>query len=166
MRFFFFVFLAIFASTAQARRWEFGCKSLDGKISFNRSFLNIAELGPKGKPKVASFYNLNMNNDPAYADEWSPLAFGLSGSSKTKPLVRMVNLKPGQDTSAKVKLNRDQKFCAPHTKAYLTTFRVVRKNQASFVAFHCEEAWIQARSEAERCQWEPMLTSPTKELLR
>ncbi len=105
-----------------------------------------------GKEILHTYQNLGRDNDPAYADERSPLLFGAR-----KPAVSLVNLKPGKEVAAKLRLNAANKFCSRHASAYLTTFRVVRKSQASFVSFHCEDAWIQPKVDIERCAWEPAL---------
>lgn len=154
--------LSLFSASAHARRWEFSCQSLDGKIAFNRAYLNLAEKDVQGRDTLRTFRNFNLNNDPAYADERSPLAFGNLGKSakEIKTTLLLVNLKPGQDAVAHVKLNRVNKYCARNSHAYTTTFRVLYKNQASFVPFHCEEGWFATRIDAERCQWQPRL-SPT-----
>lgn|GEM_PF-5213160 len=147
-----------FSPAAQADRWEFGCQSLDGKISFNRRYLSVLEAGHPAQ-KLLTYRNVDVNNDPAFAEERSPLLFG----EAAKPAVKLVNLKPGKEVAVKLRLNAANKFCARNASAYLTTFRVVRKSQASYVAFHCEEAWMSDRVDAERCHWEP---NAGKEILR
>lgn len=132
---------------------------MDGAISFNRQALTLTDTS-LGAKKLLGFRNLDLNNDPAFAEERSPLLFGEAGKP---PSVRLVNLKPGKEAKTKLRLNLADKNCARHASAYLTTFRVVRKNQASYVAFQCEETWISDRGDAERCRWQPSIG---KEILR
>lgn len=156
---FLFLGFLIASPAAHAVRWEFSCRSLDGKIAFNRTYLNLVDKDLSGKDRVRAFRNMNINNDPAYADERSPLVF--VENSKTLrgkySALHLVNMKPGKEAIAKLSLNQKDKFCARNGRAYTTTFRMHRNQQASFVPFHCEEALIYLRSDADRCLWQPKL---------
>lgn len=150
--------LALIPASAHAKRWEFACQSLDGSIAFHRSYLNLVEKDLSGKKVVRAFRNLNINNDPAYADERSPLGFVEEAlAPKKKTVLHLVNMKPGQDAVANLRLNHRDRACARNTKAYTTTFRVHLHGKASYVPFHCEEGWFHQRADAQRCRWKPNL---------